>query len=336
MNPTLTLLRFGRGHRMWLRAQFEQVARSIAGWFAAPAAVPVRVRAARLPLLFAVAALALGLSGHQAFAQDRWRDQPPSYGPYSWNLDQTTLDGQLVDVQLLVRGRPQPLFSRPGIDRSYFQAFEGQNYALRLRNNTGERVGVLITVDGLNVVNGEQSDLAANEPMYVLDPWESATIAGWRSSQSEVRRFVFVDEERSYANRTDQANGDMGWIRVHAFREYQPQTNNGWGKTRSFYRDGGEAPPSSAAPELNGQSQRRDMSNLAPNEQGNPGTGWGERRYDPVRRVWFQPEPYATDQMVLRYEYESGLRALGIYPRRGNRTWQRERGELGYAQPPRW
>jgi len=39
----------------------------------------------------------------------------------------------------------------------------------------------------------------------------------------DVRRFVFVDEERSYAERTGQANGDMGWIRVLSFRERAPQ-----------------------------------------------------------------------------------------------------------------
>ena len=37
----------------------------------------------------------------------------------------------------------------------------------------------------------------------------------------------------------------------------------------------------------------------------------------------------------LSKTYASGLRALGIIPRRA-RVWERERGELGFAQPPRW
>jgi hypothetical protein len=49
------------------------------------------------------------------------------------------------------------------------------------------------------------------------------------------------------------------------------------------------------------------------------------------------PEPVATDQLVFRYEYASGLRALGIEPRSSrDRLWERDRGELGFAQPPRW
>ena len=54
--------------------------------------------------------------------------------------------------------------------------------------------------------------------MYVLDPYEGAVIRGWRTSLDDVRQFVFVDEERSYAERTGQANGDMGWIRVLSFQ----------------------------------------------------------------------------------------------------------------------
>jgi len=39
---------------------------------------------------------------------------------------------------------------------------------------------------------------------------------------------------------------------------------------------------------------------------------------------------------VLRYEHEDGLRALGIFPERTNRLWERDHGQLGFAQPPRW
>ena len=50
----------------------------------------------------------------------------------------------------------------------------------------------------------------------------------------------------------------------------------------------------------------------------------------------FNPEAQATDHLALRYEYESGLRALGIFPERRYRLWEREDGRLGFAQPPRW
>jgi hypothetical protein len=120
-------------------------------------------------------------------------------------------EGRLVDVQVRVEGKPAPLLTGPGEDdRRYVQAFAGREYALVVRNTTGRRVAVVIAVDGLNVLTGDRSSLAADERKYVLDPYETATIRGWRTSLDEVRQFTFVDERRSYAERTGQANADMG------------------------------------------------------------------------------------------------------------------------------
>ncbi len=66
-----------------------------------------------------------------------------------------------------------------------------------------------------------------------------------------------------------------------------------------------------------------------------PGTGWGDRRYDPVNQVEFVAERNPVDRITLRYEYASGLRALGIDLRR-DRVWEREHGELGFAKSPQW
>lgn len=251
------------------------------------------------------------------------------------------VDGRLVDVQVLVDGWPAPLFDRPGAwDRSYFQAFHGKNYSLVLTNQSNQRVGVLVAVDGLNVVNGERTDLSNHEAMYVLDPYESATIQGWRTSLNDVRRFVFVDEQRSYASRTGQANGDMGWIRVLSFREQTPMVYRDRPKVRTQQQQdwlgerGDAAPAPSAGGDLRAQ-KAPGMLNQAPQSESAPGTGWGDHRWDPVTQTRFLAMANPTDQIVLRYEYESGLRALGIIPRQ-RRVFERERGELGFAQPPRW
>lgn len=275
-------------------------------------------------------------------------------------------DGNLVDVQIRVDGEAAPLYVKPRADlRHYFQAFAGRNYSVVLRNNTGRRIGVLLTVDGLNVVNGEITRLSAGEPMYVLDAWESATIRGWRTSMNEVRRFVFVDEKRSYAERTGQANSDMGWIRVLAFREQNSVGILDWGRRKLERPDvpwretldehaekapmspeadapranAQEAPAPSAARRMQGVDEQKSMAGLeAPKDAGGsfPGTGWGDRRTDRVHYVDFRPERHATDQLVFRYEYARGLVALGIFPER-DRLRERDRGGMvGFAKPPRW
>lgn len=257
-------------------------------------------------------------------------------------------DGSLVDVQVKVEGRSAPLYFRPGTwDRHYFEAFKGQNYSLVVRNNSDRRVGVLIAVDGLNVVNGERTSLANNELMYILEAHEQADIRGWRTSLDEVRRFVFVDEQRSYAERTGQANGDMGWIRVLSFREVEPR----WGqrykgreynynepRSRSEDSRGNlDSPaPQAARPEAGERSRLQAEGESMPGrDDSNPGTGWGRRQNDRVERTQFRAAAQATDHMVMRYEYRSGLQAIGIYPQR-SRLWDREDGHLGFAKPPQW
>lgn len=309
-----------------------------------PVKVPVpvkrpleRVRGA-WNLFAALAALAL-LSAAPAQA---------AHGNYG-NLD---ADGRIVDVGIRVEGQRAPLFVKNGDwNRWYFQAFEGQNYSIVLRNNTGRRVGVLVAVDGLNVVNGEKSRLKSGEPMYVLGPWGSAEIAGWRTSLQQIRRFVFVDEEISYASRTGQANGDMGWIRVLAFEEKRPwkgitpelryddEPRSGREKPGELDGDRArrEAPEAQNAPRVaEPEAGDRKAQQFHGGQQSFPGTGWGDRDYDPVRRVDFTPSRNATDHLVLRYEYASGLRALGIFPPRKHRIWERDSGHLGFAKPPKW
>ena len=260
-----------------------------------------------------------------------------------------------LEVSVKVGGRTTPLFQpydKP--DRWYLQAQKGGHYEVRVRNTTGERIAFVIAVDGLNAIDGTRSHLGADEPMYVLDPWQTTTVKGWRKDLGNVSRFVFVDEERSYAVRTDQANGDLGWIRVAAFNEYRPIVwRNQWGGLKSGYRNGGGSMPAPTAPEAKDQKaapQREESRQRAmgtdsydyqpapPTAEASPGTGWGANQRDRVREVQFTPERFACTQVVLRYEYQRGLVALGILPSDGwdrDRLWERENGTLGFAQPPR-
>jgi len=311
-----------------------------------PVPIPLPIRRPRpfskwvAPALLA-ALVVLPVSAHAGYA-DRSRN---------------ALGGDLVEVRVRVDGSNAPLYVRPGDwSKRYVQAFEGRNYSLEIRNLTDCRIGVSISVDGINVVSGERTALSPDEAMYVLSPFERAEIRGWRTSLEQIRRFVFVDEERSYASRTDQDNGDMGWIRVNAFREWQPVVR--WGRDYMGFRGGpsgslpeptpldqngrrqaGEsksgAQNSVPAPGMKEEAGRQGALWSAPQAEAFPGTGWGDRRRDVVQRVDFRAEREATDRLVFRYEYASGLQALGIDIRR-NRMWERENGELGFARPPRW
>ena len=63
-------------------------------------------------------------------------------------------------------------------------------YLSLMRRMTGERVLAVASVDGINVITGETATPAQSG--YVLDPFGSVDIAGWRKSMGEVAAFVFT------------------------------------------------------------------------------------------------------------------------------------------------
>jgi hypothetical protein len=258
--------------------------------------------------------------------------------------------GSLVRVSVEVDGRVTPLYPAPdGSGRRYLEARQGSSYLVRLENRTGQRLGVALTVDGLNVISGVKGvpPRAGSSPgrMYILDPWGETVVRGWRTSLSEVRRFTFVDESASYAARTGQANPRMGWIELGVYRERRPYVRR-WFPSDSRSRDeagrgaakdaeGARQPAPEATAEANGLGQDSAKSPRS----AYPGTGWGSRDDDPAQVVSFDPEPAAAETQVVRYEYASALRALGILPRPDygrDRLRERERGEWGFAAPPAW
>jgi len=278
------------------------------------------------PFLLAGAALA-----HPASAHPRGLFETPA---------------DLVAVSVELDAQPASLYPAPDESgRFYVEALRGSRYSVVLANRTGERIGVVLTVDGLNAISGERD--GGRGRMYVLDPWQRTSVQGWRTSLQEVRRFTFVDERASYAARSGKANEKMGWIEVAAYRErrafvrsaprprpsppepYEIEGDSA-GKNeapaRSTARDSAEA----AAPSVLGEAQARSY----------PGTGWGPRTHDPVVLVSFDPEREPSERVRLRYEYRPALVALGVLPRRlppsRDRLWERDQAEPGFAQPPLW
>ena len=267
--------------------------------------------------------------------------------------------GAWVALQVEVAGKPAPLYAGTGDQcRYYVEARQGRDYVLRVSNRTAERVAVELTVDGLNVISGER-DTARPDRMYVLGPWESTEVRGWRTSLEQVRRFTFVDEQASYAARSDKANGKMGWIEMAVYRErhhVRRQKEEEERRARVQREELGRRRHEGAGPlRGNGASPAeevgaaaepaapaaQDTKSAAPSESAGrqksyPGTGWGAAVEDHVRLVDFEAESSPVERLTVRYEYRDALYALGVLPGRGRaRLDQRERGEYGFAQPPR-
>src|SRR5205823_2906617 len=84
--------------------------------------------------------------------------------------------------------------------RRYIVGAPGHEYAVRIRNCTGERILAVTSVDGVNVVSGETA--SPEQSGYVIDPYGSVEIVGWRKSLERTASFYFTDLRDSYAART--------------------------------------------------------------------------------------------------------------------------------------
>lgn len=239
--------------------------------------------------------------------------------------------GSLSVEVLSARSAPFEQFPADGSTRdtyrAYLQAERGAAYRVRVRNRSGRRVGLVIAVDGRNIVSGERSDLKRSEAMYVLEPWAEAEYAGWRSNLSSINEFYFTDWRDSYA----EAIGDRsarGVIAVAAFPEqmqYRPQP-----RYRQDYGSNDKPAAPSAGTSTDASATR---SKSSANEAG---TGYGERRWDPAQRVQFVAQREASARVFLKYEWPETLCQRGISCQRQrpvrNRLWNEE--DYGFVPPP--
>ena len=252
----------------------------------------------------------------------------------------------LVDVDVIDRdtGEWLPEYRHRG--RDWIPGTPGNRYSVRLTNTTGERVLVVLSVDGVNAISGETA--AANQTGYVLGPWQSTEITGWRKSWQDVAQFYFTDLPDSYAARTGRPD-NVGVIGIAVFRERvyarpyappAPPIARGEDRARDAERKSAPA----AAPQGARRSAEAVGSSVYDEAEGQRlGTGHGEREWSPVSRTDFVRASRSPAQVTqLRYDDVDNLIAMGVMPRpyyrRDDRRGQPQAFPNGFAADPprRW
>lgn len=92
----------------------------------------------------------------------------------------------------------------------------GARYTIGIENHGAHRLEVVASVDGLDVLDGSEADFGKRG--YVVNPYTSFAIEGWRTSDDTVAAFRFADTSQSYAAQTGKPR-NIGVIGVALFRE---------------------------------------------------------------------------------------------------------------------
>ncbi len=200
------------------------------------------------------------------------------------------------------------------IIKQYLEARRGENYGIVIHNMTPERIGVVIAVDGRNIISGKKSDLKNTEAMYIVDSYGYGEYEGWRTSSDRVHKFYFTDMADSYAMRTFGDSTAMGVIAVTVYREKEsPQL-----RYEQEKRDFRPAAPSADLSAQGKAAKAKDES---------AGTGFGDEQYSPVIRVAFEPESAPIQKTLFKYEWSEVLCRKGILICKGkalNRLWDED------------
>jgi hypothetical protein len=261
----------------------------------------------------------------------------------------------LVSVQIEAPdGSDFPSFRSGG--EVWIAGSEGQRYNLRLQNHSPERVEIVVTVDGRDVISGRLGDYVKQRG-YVLDPFDVLIIEGYRQSLDSVAAFRFADLADSYSARLGSPI-HVGLIGVAAFAERSParlrQQPLAPVEGDAFPGEDAVAPTPSVVVAGSDKARARAggdardgerMSWAAPEEEqvNQLGTEYGESTFSPVEEVTFKRKHRRKpDQLlVLHYDSMDGLRARGIvfdephHRREPVRTWDREpRPRDGRFAPP--
>ncbi len=188
----------------------------------------------------------------------------------------------------------------------------GARYAIEIRNRLGERLLAVTSVDGVNVLSGDNAGW--DQAGYVFSPGERYQITGWRKNDAEVAAFTFTASPNSYAERTGRP-ANIGVIGVAVFRE-RPQPAAFAPPPEYAAPMAGASSP--AARELGEDSLSMQAAKVAPMlrapaPEPRLGTGHGEREYSYVSRTDFVRMQAQPNEVIhIRYDSLDNLVAMGI------------------------
>jgi hypothetical protein len=244
-------------------------------------------------------------------------ERPASYSPYG-------VDILGADSQSLPTYRYRA--------RTYTMGVMGERYVIHLTNRTARRVEAVVSVDGLDAVDGRAADFQSKRG-YLIPAYGDVTIEGFRTSVEQVAAFRFSSVADSYAGRKGQPR-DVGIIGVAFFseRERRPVPPPAPLSVAPRYdppRASASPAPAPSAPEdaatgaASAQSRsgapekrRRDSEPRASRELERPGLGteFGEQRWSSVEYTTFQRQnpSHPASIVEVRYNDRRGLMALGI------------------------
>lgn len=157
-----------------------------------------------------LAILSVSLFACNTAYADRIAEPPRHRAPVSQTPEQSPYQVELIGQN----GLTLDTYQHRG--RYYVLGDAGNRYTIRVSNPTSRRIEAVVSVDGLDVIDGKTADLGKRG--YVVPAFGELRIEGFRVSTRQVATFRFSSVSNSYAGRKGKAR-NVGVIGVAIFKE---------------------------------------------------------------------------------------------------------------------
>jgi hypothetical protein len=114
-----------------------------------------------------------------------------------------------------------------------------QEYSIMVRNRCKSRLEVVLSVDGLSVLDGKGASLRSGG--YVINPGQTLEVKGFRTGHDTVAAFRFSSVGGSYANLKHGDTRNVGVVGMAVFTEkgfdpwtWMPREIDQRGNARAF------------------------------------------------------------------------------------------------------
>jgi hypothetical protein len=204
--------------------------------------------------------------------------------------------------------------------RDYVGGDIGQRYKIVVRNASFNRVAVVVTVDGKNVLDGSPGD--PDGQAMIINGNSAYPFEGWRTSLDEVAAFRLVDSSESYAAKTGGAS-NVGVIGVAVFAERsRPPVHRS---------------PMPASLSLGGGVMRGgNIGSKSDAVTRSAGTGFGEKLESRVSTTTFERATNEPAEIHVRYyDTTANLIARGVLPADGGpNPFPAKAPAISFCAPP--
>jgi len=130
-----------------------------------------------------------------------------------------------LTTRICVNGKPiKTYYDEKGT--KWVEARDNAVYTIEIKNNSSAKVLAVVSVDGINVINGKPAELKA-EGGYIINPYSKIDIEGWRTSNETVKEFIFnFNKSESYSVKLGAGEQNLGVIGVAFYRSKELEINN--------------------------------------------------------------------------------------------------------------